>query len=273
MTSLTFGSLFAGIGGFDLGFERAGMRCSWTVEIDDRCNEVRAHHWLGVRQYKDVKDVGRNNLKSVDVICGGFPCQDISKANPLGQGLAGNRSGLWSEFARVICEIEPRWVVVENVRRLLSINDGRDFGAILADLARFGLDATWQVLRASDVGAPHRRERIFIVANRDGERIKRFWQKPFYWVNEFSWCQDVRGVKDLRDRPDIPQPLVRGVGNGVSFRVDAIGNAVVPQIAEWIGQRIIELDDHSSNLCSGLDLSQLNNSQDSRISEAVTIGT
>ena len=112
---LTFGSLFAGIGGFDLGLERAGMVCKWQVEIDEYATRVLEKHWPTVRRWNDVRTFPPEGDWNVDVICGGFPCQDISVAGK-GAGLAGARSGLWYEFARIIRHIRPRWVIVENVR-------------------------------------------------------------------------------------------------------------------------------------------------------------
>lgn len=238
---LTFISLFSGVGGFDLGLERASMQCVAQVEINKAARGVLATHYPHVERLEDVTTANRTNLPWADVICGGFPCQDVSVAGHRA-GFEGARSGLWHEFARIIGDVKPRWVVVENVAGLLSVNAGRDFGRILSDLSESGFDATWQVLRASDVGAPHKRERIFLVANRDGKRIERFWQKPLLQVETFSWCKDVRSPADFRGRPDIPFPLVRRVGNGLSFAVDALGNAVVPQLAEWIGRRIVEID-------------------------------
>jgi len=103
---LSFGSLFAGIGGFDLGFERAGMVCKWQVEIDDYATRVLAKHWPSVHRERDIRDCGPHNLERVDVICGGFPCQDISYAG-LGAGLDGERSGLFFEAIRLVCELRP----------------------------------------------------------------------------------------------------------------------------------------------------------------------
>jgi site-specific DNA-cytosine methylase len=117
--TLTFISLFAGIGGIDLGLERAGMRCVAQVEIDDYCNRVLAKHWPDVPRFADVRAVGAHNLPRADVIAGGFPCQDISNAGKRA-GIDGNRSGLWAEFARIIGELRPRYVLVENVSALLS---------------------------------------------------------------------------------------------------------------------------------------------------------
>ena len=162
MRAMTFGSLFAGIGGFDLGFARTGMSCTWSVEIDDRCNEVRTHHWPDVRQYKDVKDVGQNNLEPVDVICGGFPCQDLSVAGRRA-GLAGERSGLWWEFHRIIEELSPRWVIIENVPGLLSSSKGRDMGTIIGALGKLGYGWAYASLDAQYFGVAQRRRRVFIV--------------------------------------------------------------------------------------------------------------
>jgi DNA (cytosine-5)-methyltransferase 1 len=161
---LTFGSLFAGIGGFDLGLERAGMVCKWQVEIDPYCRRVLDKHWPDVPKYEDVRNVGSRNLEPVDVICGGFPCQDVSVAG-LREGLAGERSGLWFQFHRVLEELAPRWVIVENVPGLLSSNGGRDFAAILSGLAELGYLSAWRVLDAQYFGVAQRRRRVFIVGH------------------------------------------------------------------------------------------------------------
>ncbi len=157
---MRFGSLFAGIGGFDLGLERAGMQCVWQVEIDPYAQKVLAKHWPDVRRHADVCTFPPEEGDwKVDVICGGFPCQDISYAGK-GAGLAGARSGLWYQFARIIGELRPRYVVVENVAALLT----RGMGEVLGTLASLGYDAEWHVIPASAVGAPHRRDRVWIVA-------------------------------------------------------------------------------------------------------------
>ena len=159
---ITFGSLFAGIGGLDLGLERAGMACRWQVEIDDYCCQVLAKHWPTVERYEDVRTVGIRNLESVDLICGGFPCQDISSAGKRA-GIEGQRSGLWSEFYRIICELRPRYVLVENVAALLV----RGMDRVLGNLADGGYDAEWDCIPAAAVGAPHIRYRVFILAHRN----------------------------------------------------------------------------------------------------------
>jgi len=161
---LTFGSLFAGIGGFDLGLERAGMRCKWQVEINPYAQAVLKKHWPDVARHDDVTTFPPEGDWSVDVICGGFPCQDISVAGK-GAGLSGARSGLWYEFARIIRQIRPQWVIVENVRAFTS----RGIDTVLGQMADLGYDAEWHCIPACAVGAPHRRERIWIVAHAVGD--------------------------------------------------------------------------------------------------------
>lgn len=217
---MTFGSLFAGIGGFDLGLERAGMVCRWQVEIDDYCRRVLGKHWPDVQRYEDVKDVGAHNLEPVDLICGGFPCQDISYAGQ-GAGIGGARSGLWGEYARIIRELRPGYVIVENVPALLT----RGMGRVLRDLARCGYDAEWSVVSACAMGAPHVRRRLFIVAYTNG-------------VNGRLRVQELVGPHGLEN----PSELYGGA-HGISHGLDrnrAIGNSVVPQLAEYIGRRIME---------------------------------
>jgi len=167
---MTFGELFAGIGGFSLGLERAGMKCAWQVEIDPYATAVLNKHWPAVPKHDDVRTFPPAHTHtqdfSVDLICGGFPCQDISVAGK-GAGLAGERSGLWNDFARIIRSVRPRWVVIENVPALTA----RGLGTVLGDLAEIGFDAEWHCIPASAVGAPHRRERVWIVGNTRCEPI------------------------------------------------------------------------------------------------------
>jgi DNA (cytosine-5)-methyltransferase 1 len=160
----TFGSLFAGIGGIDLGLERAGWECRWQVEWDEFCQHVLAHHWPDVPRYGDITAVDWSGVKRVDLIAGGFPCQPFS--------LAGQRRGkddvrwLWPEFATAVRLLRPRHVLVENVPGLLAGHGG--MGDVLGDLAGLGYDAEWDSIPASAVGAPHLRYRVWIVAHADG---------------------------------------------------------------------------------------------------------
>jgi DNA (cytosine-5)-methyltransferase 1 len=174
------GSLFRGIGGFDLGFERAGMEIAWASEIDKWCNGVALRHWPDQKIIKDVKDVSRRTAEPVDLICGGFPCQDLSVAGR-GAGLGGERSGLWYEFARVLEELRPRWCVIENVPGLLSnwsgpkppsdLQEGEEWkteeessmAIVLQGLSQLGYWWAYRVLDAQYFGVAQRRRRVFIV--------------------------------------------------------------------------------------------------------------
>lgn len=175
-------SLFTDVGGFDLGFERAGIEPVAQVEKDRHCNAVCGRHWPHILRFGDIKNVGRHNLPAVDLVCGGFPCQDLSVAGKR-TGLAGERSGLWYEFLRVVAELMPRWVVVENVPGLLSSNGGSDFAIILRGLVECGYGVAWRVFDSQYAGVPQRRRRVFIVGHLgDGraaevlfERESRAW--------------------------------------------------------------------------------------------------
>lgn len=166
----TFGSLFAGIGGFDLGAEANGMRCAWQVEIDPFCRAALAHHWPDVdRSAIDVRAASSLSLARVDAIVGGFPCQDVSSAGK-GEGLAGSRSGLWYEYRRIVEEFEPPWVFVENV----ASGAKRWVCEVRSDLHKLGYQTDAIGIHASDIGAPHRRARVFVVAY--SERFE-LWQQ------------------------------------------------------------------------------------------------
>lgn len=160
------GSLFSGVGGLDLAvceFFRADL--AWVCEIEPGPVKVLERHFPGVPNLGDITKVDWNEVEPVDIICGGFPCQDISYAG-LGAGIRPDtRSGLWAHFAAAIRHLRPEYAVVENVSALLA----RGMGIVLGDLAEAGFDAEWTSFRASDVGAPHRRERIFILATNRSE--------------------------------------------------------------------------------------------------------
>ena len=166
MSQLTVLDLFSGIGGFSLGLERTGgFKTVAFCEIDPFCRKVVAKHWPGVKIYEDVKTLTLPRGFS-DVVTGGFPCQDISIAGAQA-GIDGPRSGLWSELCRIIGEVRPHYAVVENVSNLLSgpsEQRGKWFGRVLGDLAEIGFDAEWHCIPASHVGAPHIRDRVWIIA-------------------------------------------------------------------------------------------------------------
>ena len=169
---LTFGSLFAGIGGFDLGFERAGFECRWQVEIDNYATKILEKHWPKVHRERDIRECNAINLERVDCIIGGFPCQDISYAGR-GAGLDGERSGLFFEAIRLVRELQPRAIVLENVAALLT----RGLDRVLGTLAEIGYDAEWHCIPAAAVGAPHIRDRVFVIG------IRNMAQHP-YGIND-----------------------------------------------------------------------------------------
>lgn len=155
--------------GFDLGFERAGFECRWQVEIDDYATKILEKHWPKVHRERDIRQCGSSNLERVDCIIGGFPCQDISYAGR-GAGLAGERSGLFFEAVRLVRELQPRAVVLENVAALLT----RGLDRVLGTLAEVGYDAQWHCIPAASVGAPHIRDRVFIIATDSNTNSWRF---------------------------------------------------------------------------------------------------
>jgi DNA (cytosine-5)-methyltransferase 1 len=336
---MTVGSLCAGIGGFDLGFERAGMTVRWQVEIDPFCRKVLAKHWPDVKRYEDLTTLTGDELAPVDLVCAGFPCQPVS--------VAGSRKGqaderwIWPHIARLLGVLRPRWVVLENTPGLLTANSGHAFGEVIGDLAAIGFDAEWEVLSAADVGAPHLRKRVWIVAHSkqpgdpthgsvhrrdqgepagnarasvsagtevahaentqscgayvadaqiqseggnltrpyrgtqdssagnkydlwdgsgdggevladtDGGRLDRIGQPQQRPLQSASGDQsDRRRTHGRFFDAEIggewePEPNIRRISHGVRNRVDrlkGLGNAIVPQIAEWIGRRIIEVE-------------------------------
>ena len=233
------GSLFSGIGGLELGLEWAGMQTAWQVERDPYACRVLAKHWPEVPRYDDIRTFKPADAPRVDLVCGGFPCQPHSVAGKR-QASADERD-LWGEFTRVICEAQPKWVVAENVPGLLSSEAGRFFGRVLRDLAALGFNAEWFVLPASAVGAPHRRDRVFIVAHADSKRQqKRHVAAIPVKSGHDSGCINSRRRAWAGGEPDVGR-----VAYGVPARVDrlrCLGNAVVPQVAYEIGKRIMEID-------------------------------
>lgn len=306
---MRIGSLFSGIGGLEYGLELAGCgHTVWQVEQSHFCREVLAGHWPRATRYEDVRTVGSSTLAPVDLVCGGFPCQDISLAGP-GAGLNGERSGLWREFARIVGELRPSFVVAENVAALVS----RGLDRVVSDLERLGYHVEARILAAEDVGAPHRRRRLFIVAytrqtGREGadQREPQHAESarcgaPMAYTRgdgRDSALADAHGDRvrlerqrvpggrtgDLRARRDTEplddgatggrqaQPRLGGGVAGVPCRLDrwpsrpgdepqdwepprstqekdpyrrkrlaALGNAVVPQVAELVGRRVMDI--------------------------------
>ena len=288
--------MFSGIGGLDLGLERAGWICRWQVEIDPFCYRILRKHWPSVPRFRDVRDIEEGDLEPVDLICGGFPCQPTSHA--------GRRRGqqdqrwLWPEMARIVRMVRPQFILVENPTGLFTVNQGGAFARILGDLAAFGYDCEWDCIPAAIFGAPHLRYRVFIVAysnthgfkgqnlrprgqdeataitvrhssdvaDSDKRRREADQRHIFPWKPHIAGDvgiaanankQGLRGFRIFTECPRKASAWARleeetvaevatdlcGVDDGDSYRVDrlkALGNAVIPQIAYWLGKRIIQ---------------------------------
>ncbi len=273
--------LFAGIGGIGLGLERTGgFKVHWQVEIEPYAQKVLQKNWPDAYLHDDVKTFPPADLHcDADVIAGGFPCQDISTAGK-GEGLKGERSGLFFEVVRIAKELKPRWILLENVAALLV----RGLDRVLIALAEIGYDAQWHCVPASAVGAPHRRNRIFILAHPNSDDWRRRYspkshsgetrleprrsgkrqfkqethsalahphcirqqgvpEKPVFRFQDVS-REFMRGSENLR-RFWAVEPSVGRVAYGVPRRLDRIrclGNAVVPQVAQILGEYILFLE-------------------------------
>lgn len=278
MTQLTVGSLFSGIGGLDLGLERAGMRVAWQCETDEWCRGILGRHWPDVPCYDDVRTIDGDDLERVDVLAGGFPCQPVSD---VGKKLAqADPRWLWPHFARLVGELRPRYVVVENVPGLVR----RGLCDVVGDLAALRYDTEWQLVSAAALGAPHLRERLFVVAYPDTERERReATSQPDSTaqpgIEKGAHRHDANGFHnafpdtDREGQPNVeggagqagsdgwavfgtdddprgahgwsPEPGMGRVAHGVPAVLDrlrGLGNAVVPQVAEYVGRLIVEAD-------------------------------
>jgi len=266
---MTFGSLFSGIGGIDLGLERAGLKCVWQSEIDPFACQVLAKHWPNTPNLGDIREIDWTTVDRADLVAGGYPCQPFS--------LAGVRRGeedprhLWPLFAECLRVVRPRYALLENVSGHLSLG----FGSVLGDLAEIGYDARWDCVPAAAVGAPHLRDRLFVIATRrsvmansndPGQRQRRAqpqrWQEPRHGGP--SMADTASGGQQTADSSSLrvirhanvrgngcsptpreywwkSEPSVGRVADGVPHRMDrlrGLGNAVVPQVAEHIGNII-----------------------------------
>lgn len=260
------GSLFSGIGGFELGLERAiPAETIWQVEQDKFCQSILKKHWPKAKIYNDVRNITKDNVEPVDILCGGFPCQDISIAGKT-RGLKGEKSGLWWEMWRIISELRPRIIVLENVSNILRLG-GRE---VLGSLAQIGYDAEWTTIRASDFGAPHRRERWFCVAypntRRKNHTIRARWEESSMQSFRNGYASNPNGPRFQKQffaggiekkrqytkshpqnaqrnywQKNTPESPLCHVDDGIPQRVarlKALGNAIVPQCSQWIGEQI-----------------------------------
>ena len=248
--TLTVGSLFSGIGGLDLGLERAGLKVIWQSEIDPYCNKVLKKHWPEVTNYGDIKQIDWRTIERPNVICGGYPCQPFS--------VAGNRRGtddprhLWPWVRTAISELRPDYAILENVRGHVTMGGT----TVIGDLTDIGYNAEWSVISASGLGAPHRRERLIIVAypnntrsrtpefNIDGNGSAQITKRQN--ILEFGVSRRGTNTTDTKLKRYFPcwetEPDLGRVANGVPFRLDrlrGLGNAVVPQVAEYVGRLIV----------------------------------
>lgn len=267
----TVGSLFAGIGGFDLGFEQAGFKTAWQVEINPVCRAVLADRFPHAVQHEDVQTC-LHALSRVDVVVGGFPCQDVSTMGKR-RGLAGSRTGLFFDAVRIVQTLQPRWLVLENVPGLLTSNDGQDFQTVLETLAECGYVGFWRMLDSRYFGVPTKRRRVFVVAGfrelpptellgdaGTVERVSGKTEEGSPWEDAHPTLLagfadgtsiDISGgnivaVADSRHkmveraREIEHHGLRRGLDEADAAQARAAGNAVCPPVARWIAEKLIK---------------------------------
>jgi DNA (cytosine-5)-methyltransferase 1 len=295
MGYITIGSLFSGIGGFELGLERAipNSKTIWQVEQNKYCQGILKKHWPKATIHNNIRKVNHENVHPVSIICGGFPCQDISGAGK-GAGIEhGKRSSLWGEMYRLIDELQPRVAVMENVPALLWKERGMH--VVMSNLAQIGYNAEWSVISARQFGAPHLRKRVFIVAYPNSIRCDngKHYEREYKNILDEKW-NTTKNIKQWNKRVSRISQVCKTTSNtisertqiqtkgeqsskqmsgsqsekggtfwdqgatksrvcrmddGIPRRVDrikALGNAIVPQCSEYIGQCIVDsglLDD------------------------------
>lgn len=269
----TVGSLFAGIGGFDLGFEQAGFTTAWQVEINDFCREVLRDRFPHAKQLTDVRTC-LPELERVDVIVGGFPCQDVSSMGKRA-GLVGERTGLFFDAMRIVGELKPRWLVLENVVGLINSNDGKDLEKVIETLAEYGYVGFWRVLDSRYFGVPQKRRRVFMVAGlgqyppaefvADSSPINLLskspiaaetgaWQEPMptllagfpsgtdVAINGSNIVAVANGRREMVEweRTAGDYGFCKGLDETDRATARAAGNAVCPQVAEWIAKILMK---------------------------------
>ncbi|MBE5395205.1 DNA (cytosine-5-)-methyltransferase [Brevibacillus borstelensis] len=298
---LKVASFFSGIGGFDLGLERAGMEVVFQCEKDAFCQKVLRKHWPNVKLMGDINDVTINEVPEAEVWCGGFPCQDVSLANQgKRKGLKGDRSGLFYKYAELIEQRRPRWVLVENVPGLLNSNNGNDFRVVISTLDELGYCVAWRILDAKYFGTPQRRRRVYIVASYQsrsaaevlfeqgsiaiahrqglgqreisatgfgkgnqsanlysiqhagiGRKPSAGPQAKGYRNDGETYTLDSRGSSDAVCQTDAPFRVrdTTGVSGGMDgSRFRTLGNAVAVPVIEWIGKRIMAIEEGRINI-------------------------
>ena len=241
--------LFSGIGGFALAARWAGFETIGFCEIDKYAQKVLKKNFPGIPIYEDVTKLNGSQFKDIYLLTGGFPCQDISIAGK-GAGIEGERSGLWTELHRIISEVRPKYALIENVPALTFRGGTR----VIEDLTEIGYDTEWQIVGADDVGAPHRRKRIWIVANtnsgfneRENQEICTGGNSIDNGSEDVTYSHNSGRKEQWREKPIqeeqqtlkcssrwFSEPSVGRVVNGLPNRVDrlkGLGNAIVPQVA------------------------------------------
>lgn len=290
---MRFASFFAGIGGFDLGFQRAGMKAVFHCEIDPFCQRILKRHWPEVPLHGDITTLKTENIPKADLWAGGWPCQDVSHANAQREGLHGQRSGLFFKFTKLAGKVQPRWIVLENVAGLLSADEGAAFESVIEQLEKIGYLGVWFACNTLSAGLPHNRERIFIVASYQSEISYQFYSDGgkllrddaprktgstkagphisgefisdtpllvqrrggFGYTKATSYCPTIRAQTGKHQGGHTDRPILCGQKldldrmrevDGLPGRLDGrrgrlIGNAVAPPIAEFIGRRILAI--------------------------------
>ena len=238
--------LFSGIGGFALAAKRTwkdNLNIVGFCEIEPYAQKVLNKNFPGVPVYTDIKELDGNKFKNIDLITGGFPCQDISIAG-YGVGIEGKRSGLWSEMFRIISEIRPRFALIENVSAITFRGGTR----VISDLAEIGYDTEWQTISAAYVGALHRRNRMWFVSYPSDSRSKysKYGEGQENTEQTKMVCERKRSIFGNKEefREEICSTEFVRKSNGIPHRMDRIkglGNAIVPQVAEIIMERIKNL--------------------------------
>ena len=206
---MTYGSLFSGCGGMDIGLDRAGLECRWQVEIDKTARSVLARHWPDVPKFEDVCEVGKRELCKVDVIAGGWPCQDLSVAGQRKGLQHGERSRLFYELARIAAELRPRYLVWENVPGLLSSDDGRDFARVLRHLGDCGYRGCWRICDAQYFGVPQQRRRVFGVFSFGDFTTERCAE-----ILALTKGLQRNPAESGKKRPDVASAITRSLGSG-----------------------------------------------------------
>lgn len=242
-------SVFSGAGLCDLGLQRAGFDHAWFCEIEDYPRNVLAARWPGKPIYRDIREIDAKSVERIDLLAGGFPCQDVSAAGKRQGVTKGTRSGLWYEYLRIIRDLRPRFVLIENVKGLLS----KGIDQVCAGLAEIGYDAEWEVLSAALFGAPHLRERVFIVAypHRDWsfQTPRVFVENAGDMADHFQLDGDAlwNGIRIDRagavsDWLASSGPRVHRVDDGSADALDrlkCLGNGIIPQQSQYVGELII----------------------------------